>query len=65
MENIRSFEVDIDRDIIKINGQEVKEPIVVTFPGIEGWSVQKLFNPNPNNPGKHKQIDITISNKPL
>ena len=41
---IRSLEADIDRDILKINGREVQEPVVVTFPGPDGWSLQKLFN---------------------
>lgn len=59
---IRSLEADIDRNILKINGREVQEPVVVTFPGPDGWPLQKLFNADPANPGKHKQIDITVNN---
>ena len=59
---IRSLEADIDRDSLKINGREVQEPVVVTFPGPDGWPLQKLFNADPANPGKHKQIDITVNN---
>lgn len=59
---IRSLEVDIDRNILKINGREVQEPVVVTFPGPDGWPLQKLFNADPTNPGKHKRVDVTVNN---
>lgn len=59
---IRSLEVDIDRNILKINGREVQEPVVVTFPGPDGWPLQKLFNADPTNLGKHKRIDVAVNN---
>ena len=36
-DGIRSLEIDFDKEILKINGQEVKERIViVSLPGPEG-----------------------------
>lgn len=42
---IRSIEIDFDRNILKINGEAVTDkPIVVNLPGPEGWPLGKLFN---------------------
>lgn len=38
---IRSLEVDIDKGILKINGQDVDTPTIVTLPGPEGWPLQR------------------------
>ena len=43
MREIRSFEVDIDKGILKINGQDVETPTIVTLPGPEGWPLQRLY----------------------
>lgn len=42
---IRKLEIDFDREILKINGKEVKDvPVIVTLPGSENYNFQKLFN---------------------
>lgn len=43
---IRSLEVDFDKGILRINGNDFKEfPIIVTLPGPEErFPYQKLFN---------------------
>lgn len=42
---IRSLEVDIDKGNLKINGENVEEPMMVTLPGPCGWPLKRLFNP--------------------
>ena len=42
---IRSLEIDIDKNIFKINGKEIKEtPIIASLPGPDGWALKKVFN---------------------
>lgn len=42
---IRGLKIDLDRNIIEINGKEIKDcPIMVTLPGPEGWPLSKIFN---------------------
>lgn len=48
-DGIRSLEIDFDKEILKINGQEVKERIViVSLPGPEGYKYHHLsaFQPH-------------------
>ncbi len=40
MREIRSFEVDIDKGILKINGQDVDTPTIATLPGPEGGELR-------------------------
>ena len=68
---IRSLEVDFDRNILKINGESViKRPVNVTLPGPEGWPLGKLFNAvlatgNPEECDKLKvAYERAISSKP-
>lgn len=42
---IRSIKIDFDKDILEVNGKKVEKPVTVTFPGPDGWPIQKLFNP--------------------
>ena len=60
---IRSLEVDIDKGILKINGQDVKEPTIVTLPGPEGWPLQRLFASSTDAPVECKRISI-LAKKP-
>lgn len=60
---IRSLEVDIDKEILRINGKEVKEKILVTLPGPEGWPLQRIYNPE--QVGECKKIDVSINSKLL
>lgn len=61
---IRSFEVDIDKGILKINGQDVDTPTIVTLPGPEGWPLQRLFASSTDAPVECKRIDVVLNNKP-
>lgn len=64
MEEIRSLEVDIDNGILKINGEEVKDAIIVTLPGPDGWPLRRLFNPEKRNLEEHKWINVSAGSKP-
>ena len=55
---IRSLEVDIDKEILRINGKEVKEKVLVTLPGPEGWPLQRIYNPE--QVGECKKIDVSV-----
>lgn len=61
---IRSFEVDIDKGILKINGEQVEEPVIVTLPGPEGWPLQRLFASSTDAPVECNRIDVVLNNKP-
>nr|DAZ30088.1 MAG TPA: hypothetical protein [Caudoviricetes sp.] len=61
---IRSLEVDIDRGILKINGQDVEKPTIVTLPGPEGWPLQRLFASPTDTPVEYNRIDVMLNNKP-
>ena len=63
MREIRSFEVDIDKGILKINGQDVDTPTIVTLPGPEGWPLQRLFASSTDAPVECKRISI-LAKKP-
>ena len=56
---IRSL--DIDKGILKINGEEIKEtPIIVYLPGHDGWSLQKVFNRNEHfSKEEYDKLEIT------
>lgn len=42
---IRSLEIDLDKNILKINGKENKEiPVIVTLPRSGSYRFAKLFN---------------------
>lgn len=41
---IRALEIDFDRQVLKINGEPVTKPVLVTLPGEEGWPLRLLFN---------------------
>lgn len=55
---IRSLEVDIDEEILRINGKEVKEKVLVTLPGPDGWPLQRMHNPE--QVGECAKIKITM-----
>lgn len=61
---IRSLEVDIDKGILKINGQDVDTPTIVTLPGPEGWPLQRLFASSTDAPVECNRIDVVLNNKP-
>lgn len=44
---IRCLKVDFDKDILEINGTQIKDrPVLVSLPGPDGWKFKKVFNPN-------------------
>lgn len=70
-DGIRSLEIDLDKEILKINGQKVTdESILVALPGPEGYRYKKAFNmKNEQIPGRRGVIDVcyysATNNKPL
>ncbi len=59
---IQQLEIDFKKDILKINGKEVKnKSILVSLPGPEGWERKKIFNHNltTGNPGECEILEIT------
>ena len=61
---IRSLEVDIDKGILKINGQDADTPTIVTLPGPEGWPLQRLFALSTDALVECNRIDVVLNNKP-
>lgn len=43
---IRSINIDFDNSILKINGESVNQPTIVTLPSEDGWELQKMFAPD-------------------
>lgn len=41
---IRSLEIDFDRDILRINGKTMTEPVLAELPGPDGWVLKKIYN---------------------
>lgn len=62
---IYSIEIDFNRNILKVNGKDIEEAVVVSLLDSNGWPVEKLFNPGAWNPEERNKIDIQISNKLL
>ena len=61
-EEIQQLEIDFKKDILKINGKEVKnKSILVSLPGPEGWKRKKIFNHNltTGTPGGCEILEIT------
>ena len=59
---IQQLEIDFKKDILKINGKEVKNKrVLVSLPGPEGWERKKIFNHNltTGNPGECEILEIT------
>ena len=45
-EEINSMEINFEKEVLKINGEEIKnKAIVVGLPGPDGWEKRKVFNP--------------------
>lgn len=58
-EVIRSLEVDFDRGVLKINGDDVTEQTLVYLPGPNGWELSRLFNLDPSSQTK-TVIKVTV-----
>ncbi len=60
---IQQLEIDYKKDILKINGEEIKNKrVLVSLPGPEGWERKKIFNHNltTGNPGECEILEITF-----
>jgi hypothetical protein len=44
MNEINKLEIDYEKGILKINGEEIKEAIVVSLPVQNSWNKSKIFN---------------------
>lgn len=69
---IRALEIDFDRNILRINGKDIKsDAVIVTLPGREeGLPIRKLFNPELATGNKEECDRLEViykkpSNKPL
>lgn len=60
---IRSIKIDFDKDILEINGKKAEKPVIVTLPGLDGWPIQKMFNPEIKPYEEYGRITVTINNK--
>ena len=54
----------LSKGILKINGQDVDTPTIVTLPGPEGWPLQRLFASSTDAPVECNRIDVVLNNKP-
>ena len=63
MESIRTLVIDIDKGILKVNGQNVKETVIVTLPGPDGWPLQRMFNPKSDVLEECTRINVTLHSK--
>lgn len=72
---MRSVEIDLDRNILKINGETVtNRPVIVTLPGPDDFKFHKLFNTEiaTGNPEECNKLDVcytecfkkAVNNKP-
>lgn len=67
---IRQLEIDLDKRILKINGEDfLEKPIVVNLPGPEGWPLSMLANTEKatGNPKDYVELTVCIkvpNNKP-
>lgn len=63
---IRSIHIDLDKDILKINGEVVKRKTIVSLPASDGFYFQKGFNFDENNPQEESDrltVKISASNQ--
>ncbi len=61
---IRKLEIDLDAGILKINGKDFTErQVVVSLPGLEGWTYRRLFNFEhaTEKPGKCDELTVNYS----
>lgn len=62
MEGIRSLEIDLDKDVVKINEKEVEGEVMVKLPGPERpYKYSKLFAKSDRDPGSRMLIDVDVS----
>ena len=55
--DIRKLEIDIDKGILKINGEDYTDrKVVVLLPGEDGWPLERLFN-NGQPPSPREEHD--------
>lgn len=63
---MRSINIDLDKEIIEINGKPFKEKISVYLPGPCGFPYGKLFNLNETNLHEHSDIlEVKVYQKKL
>lgn len=60
-ENINQIEIDFEKEMLVINGKEVKKPIIVSMPFDGKWQRKKIFNFKKGCCGKEKLPEISIT----
>lgn len=61
---IRSIEIDFDKNVLKINGEYFTDrPVIATLPGSDGWDLKKLFNPrlSTGSPEECDKLEISYT----
>ena len=59
---IHSIHIDLDKNILEINGEPVKRKMIVSLPASDGFYFQKGFNFDENNPQEESdRLTIKIS----
>lgn len=60
-ESINQIQIDFEKEILVINGKEVKEPVIVSMPLDGEWQRRKIFNFKKGCCGKEKLPEISIT----
>ncbi|MDE7423915.1 MAG: hypothetical protein K2N51_09510 [Lachnospiraceae bacterium] len=60
-ESINQIEIDFEKEILVINGKEVKEPVIVSMPLDSEWQRRKIFNLKKGCCRKEKLPEISIT----
>lgn len=60
-ENINQIEIDFEKEVLVINGKEVKKTIIVSMPFDGEWQRRKIFNFKKGCCRKEKLPEISIT----
>lgn len=58
---IRKLEIDFDKQILRINGEEFTDkPVIVALPGPDDWPLAMLINPEKaTDPKEHVFLSVS------
>lgn len=59
-EFIKQIQIDFEKEILIINGKEVKEPVIVALPYKGEWKRRKVFHPEHCKHGSLPEISVSI-----
>lgn len=62
-EIIKQIEIDFEKEVLIINGKEVKEPVIIALPYEQQWVRKKIFHSGKHcKSGSLPEISISIKN---